>query len=327
VFAAAIGALMLLWSGPAAPATAPNALRPEVESFIAEMVSKHQFERETLRRAFRQVQPQPAIIRAMTAPATARPWYEFRSRAVDPNIDGGVRFWEENAATLARASREYGVPEEIIVATIGIETRYGRQTGSFRILDALSMLAFDYPQRAEYFRKELEEYLLLTREAGLDLPNVRGSYAGAIGLPQFLPSSYRKYAVDFDGDGRRDLGAPADSIGSIANYYQSFGWKPGQAIVVPAVGSGIDSMVDSGVKPSVKVAEFKRRGITPLRPVSDDAEAVLFAVETESGPAYWLGLQNFYVITRYNRSINYAMAIQELAQVLRAAVKPGAAKE
>jgi membrane-bound lytic murein transglycosylase B len=326
VLTAAFGAL-LLWCGLATAATAQKTLRPEVESFIAEMVSKHRFEREALRRAFGQVQPQPAIIRAMTAPATARPWYEFRSRAVDPNIDSGIRFWEENAATLARASREFGVPEEIIVATLGIETRYGRQTGSFKILDALTMLAFDYPQRAEYFRKELEEYLLLTREAGLDLPNVRGSYAGAIGLPQFLPSSYRKYAVDFDGDGRRDLGQAADSIGSVANYYRSFGWKTGQPIVIPAVGSEIDAILDSGVKPSVKVGEFKRRGVTPLRPVSDDAEAVLFAVETESGPAYWLGLQNFYVITRYNRSINYAMAIQELARALRASVKPGAANE
>lgn len=306
----------------AAQATGP--LRPEVSVFIDEMVEKHRFARGELQRVFARVQPRPAILRAISAPGTARPWHEFRSRNVDAaRISSGVRFWEQHAALLARASREFGVPEEIIVATLGIETLYGRVTGSFRVLEALSVLAFEYPPRAELFRRELEEYLLLARDADMDLLNVKGSYAGAMGVPQFLPSSYRKYAVDFDGDGTRNLWSEADAIGSVANYYRSFGWQAGEPVMVQAdVGnSEIDTMLAAGIKPGVKVAELKRRGVVPQQPVSDEADAALFMAEMENGPSYWLGLQNFYVITRYNRSINYAMAVNELARELRRAVR------
>jgi membrane-bound lytic murein transglycosylase B len=262
----------------------------------------------------------------MSAPSTARPWHEFRSRYIDTaRIAGGVKFWEQNAAALLRASRDYGVPEEIIVATIGIETLYGRDTGTVKVIDALATLAFEYPARAELFRGELEEYLLLARETGFDSLNVRGSYAGAMGIPQFLPSSYRKYAVDFDGDGKRDLwGDPADSIGSVANYYRTFGWLTGEPVTVPveAGESMVDAVIAAGIKPHLKVAELRRRGVVPLAPVSDEAEAALFSVETGSGLRYWLGLQNFYVITRYNRSVNYAMAVHELAREIRALVEP-----
>lgn len=310
----------------AASAGAHKPLRPEVEAFIVEMVRKHEFEREALRRVFAKVLPRPAIIRAMAAPAAARPWHEFRDRFIDAaRISGGVSFWEQHELTLERASRVYGVPPEIIVAIIGIETRYGRDTGSFRVLDALATLAFDYPQRAEFFSGELEQYLLLAREAGVDALNFKGSFAGAMGIPQFLPSSYRKYAVDFDGDGRRDLWNNAvDAIGSVANYLQSFGWQAGEIIAVPAEAgdSALDTMVATGIKPVIKVGDLKQRGIVPLAPVSDEAEAALFSVETELGPRFWLGFQNFYVITRYNRSINYAMAVFELARELRARVKP-----
>jgi len=327
IFRSAISATPALWfgtlvllSGLAAPAMAQKVLRPEIEAFIGEMVHKHEFRRERLRRVFSQVQPRPAIIRAMSAPATAKPWYEFRSRYVNAaRITGGVRFWEQNTVTLARASREFGVPEEIIVAIIGIETLYGRNTGSFRVLDALATLAFDYPPRAEFFLSELEEYLLLSREAELNMLSAKGSYAGAMGIPQFLPSSYRKYAVDFDGDGKCDLNDAADAIGSVAHYLQVFGWRPGEPVVIPAEAgdSEIDTMLAADLKPGIKVSEFRRRGITPLAPANDDAEAALFSVETETGPRYWLGLQNFYVITRYNRSINYAMAVYDLASELR----------
>ena len=310
----------------AAPVAAQKPLRPEVVTFIEEMVRKHGFERAVLQRMFSQVQPRPRIVRAMSAPVTARPWHEFRGRYIEATrIAGGVKFWEQNAVALLRASREYGVPEEIIVATIGIETFYGRDTGTVKVIDALATLAFDYPPRAELFRGELEEYLLLAREAGFDSLSVRGSYAGAMGIPQFLPSSYRKYALDFDGDGRRNLwDDPADSIGSVANYYRTFGWLTGEQIVVPveAAESGIDTMMAAGIKPHLKVGELRRRGVVPLAPVRDEAEAALFAVETEGGLRYWLGLQNFYVITRYNRSVNYAMAVYELAREVRALVKP-----
>jgi membrane-bound lytic murein transglycosylase B len=310
----------------ATTAHAQRPLAPEIEAFIGEVAGKHQFETGTLRRLFAQVQVRPAILRAISAPATARPWHEFRGRYVDAaRINGGAAFWREHAAVLARASREFGVPEEIIVATIGVETLYGRNTGSFRVLDALVTLAFHYPPRSELFRSELEQYLLLARETGLSAAAVRGSYAGAIGIPQFLPSSYRRYAIDFDGDGRRDLiAATADAIGSIANYYRAHGWREGEPVVVPAdaEGSGVDALLELGLKPQLTVEELKRRGVTPGISVSDEAEAALFAVETEAGPRHWLGLNNFYVITRYNRSVNYALAVHELAGELRARVRP-----
>jgi membrane-bound lytic murein transglycosylase B len=266
------------------------------------------------------------VISAITAPFTARPWHEFRSRNVDAvRINGGIKFWREHAATLARARREFGVPEEIIVATIGVESIYGRRTGGFGVLEALTMLAFNYPPRAELFRSELEHFLLLAREARFDTARVKGSYAGAIGIPQFLPSSYRRYAVDFDGDGRRDLlGSPADAIGSVANYYKAHGWREGQLIAVPAAvePEGVAELLELGIKPRLNVGELKRRGVSPAEPLEEGPAAALFVVESESGPSYWLGLNNFYVITRYNRSVNYALAVRELARELRAQYGP-----
>jgi membrane-bound lytic murein transglycosylase B len=320
---------LLAPAGVMASAGAHAALRPAVEAFIVDMVRKHDFNREALRRMFAKVQPRPAIIRAMTAPATALPWNEFRDRIIDEaRISGGVSFWAQHAQTLERATRTYGVPPEIIVAIIGIETRYGRETGSFRVLDALSTLAFDYPQRAEYFSGELEQYLLLAREARVNALNLKGSYAGAMGIAQFMPSSYRKFAVDFDGDGQRDLwNNAADAIGSVGNYLQSYGWRAGEIIVIPAdvADSALNTMEGDGIKPVFKVGDLKQRGIVPLEPVSDEANAALFSVETELGPRFWLGLQNFYVITRYNRSINYAMAVCDLARELRERVQPNGA--
>lgn len=309
----------------AAIAQSQRALSPDTEIFIGEMVQKHQFEEAALRRLFGRLRPLSSVIRAVSMPGTARPWHEFRSRNVDPaRIKGGAAFWHEHAALLSRASREYGVPEEIIVATIGIETLYGRNTGRFRVLEALATLAFNYPPRAELFRSELEAYLLLARETGIDMTGTRGSYAGAIGIPQFLPSSYRRYAVDFDADGRRDLMTAADAIGSVANYYRAFGWQAGGPVAVPVEGGGsqLENLAQAGIKPHAKVGTLKLQGVTAGAPVDESAEAAVFVVETESGPRYWLGLNNFYVITRYNRSINYALAVYELAQELRVLVKP-----
>lgn len=296
-------------------------LRPEIDSFIDEMVAKHGFQRASLRRLFRQAQPRPAVIRAISTPGTARPWYEFRASYVEERrIAAGIEFWRQHATALKRAQREYGVPEELIVATIGVETVYGRNMGRFRVLEALSMLAFDYPPRAALFRSELEAFLLLTREVGLDAMSIRGSYAGAMGIPQFLPSSYRKYAVDFDGDGRPDIWSSAsDAVGSVANYYRSFGWETGAPVVIEASASGdeVESVLAAEFRPHSRIAELKQRGIAPLSPVDEEALAMLVRVEAESGNQYWLGLQNFYVITRYNRSVNYALAVYELAQELK----------
>jgi membrane-bound lytic murein transglycosylase B len=306
----------------AAPAPASTTLAPEIEAFIQDMVRKHQFSDASLRQMFGGVAPNPKIIDLMTAPLTALPWYQFRSRYVDAlRINGGVKFWREHADTLARARREFGVPEEIIVATIGVESIYGRRTGSFGVLESLTMLAFSYPPRARLFRSELEHYLLLAREVRFDTARVKGSYAGAIGIPQFLPSSYRRYAVDFDGDGRRDLvGSTADAIGSVANYYRSHGWRAGETIVVPAEvdSSDVTALLELGIRPRLKLAELKRHGVSPVVPMEEGPEAALVEVESESGLIYWLGLNNFYVITRYNRSVNYALAVHEIAQELRA---------
>jgi membrane-bound lytic murein transglycosylase B len=316
---------MLAFFGEPASAAPPKPLRPEIAAFIEEMAQRHQYDRALLRRVLGQIKPRASILRAMSAPGTARPWHVFRGRYIDDaRISAGARFWRQHAEVIGRASREFGVPEEIIVATIGVETIYGRDTGNYKVVEALATLAFDYPPRAEFFRGELEQFLLLAREIGLDVTRVTGSYAGAIGIPQFLPSSYRKYAVDYDGDGRPDLmGAPADAIGSVANYYRSFGWEAGGGVAVRAEAdtSAVDTVLAAGIKPHTRVVELRQRGVVPLAPVRDDAEAALFSLEAETGTQYWLGLQNFYVITRYNRSVNYAMVVYELARELRSVMQ------
>ena len=297
-------------------------LRTEYETFINDIAAKHGLDTAALRRLFAQIKPQPSIIRAMNAPSTALPWHAFRKGHVDAvRINGGVKFWQQHAAILARASRDYGVPEEIICATIGIETHYGGYTGNFRILDALATLAFDYPKRAEFFRDELEQFVLMGKEAALDLAGLRGSYAGAMGIPQFMPSSYRKYAVDYDGDGKRDLWrSVADVIGSVANYYKLHEWQAGEMITVPArVSATPDAALVDDITPKIKISEFRKLGIQPATPVNDDMLAALLPLETENGMQYWFGFKNFYVITRYNRSTNYAMAVHEIAQGIKAA--------
>lgn len=292
----------------------------EKQAFVQDMVERHGFARPALERALRETKFIGSIIRAMNAPSTALPWHEFRARHVnDARIAGGLKFWTEHADVLQRAATTYQVPPEIIVATIGIETMFGRLTGNVNVLDALTTLAFGYPRRADFFRGELEQFLLLSRENGWKLNAVKGSFAGAIGVPQFIPSSYRKYAVDFDADGHRDLRQVADAIGSVANYYRQFGWQQGGTVVVPVDvgGTTLEPLLAAGLAPHTTVAEFRKRGVVPLEPVADEALATLIATETEIGTRYWLGLNNFYVITRYNRSINYAMVVHELALTLR----------
>lgn len=296
-------------------------LRPEIEAFVTDMAAKHEFDARALRALFSKAQPRPNIVRAMSAPSTAQPWHEFRPRYVENRrIEAGLRFWSENAATLARARAQFGVPEEIVVATIGIETLYGRQLGNVKVLDALTTLAFDYPRRADFFRGELEAYLLLGREQSWDLAAIRGSYAGAMGLPQFLPSSYQKYAIDFDHDGSRNLwGDAADAIGSVANYYRSHGWQDGAGTAVPASldEKALGALDTTQILPQQTVGELMQAGAMPLAPVPAEAKAAVIKLDAEAGPQYWFGLQNFYVITRYNRSVNYAMAVYELASEIR----------
>ena len=295
----------------------------EIQPFIAQMVEEHQYDRAQLERLFRQARLQQGVLQAMARPSTARPWHEFRAATITAaRLREGVDYWRRHAPALGRAADTYGVPEEIIVATIGIETVYGRAPGKGRVFDALATLAFAYPPRAALFRDELTELLLLARETRANPLRYRGSYAGALGIPQFLPGSYRRYAVDFDGDGRRDLWSDADAIGSVANYYRAYGWQSGAPVVAAIERGGPPAeeflrLVERGIQPHASVGAFRRAGATPAGEVDDDWLACAFAVETESGTAYWLGFNNFYVITRYNRSVNYAMAVYDLALELR----------
>jgi membrane-bound lytic murein transglycosylase B len=296
--------------------------RPEVREFIREMAEKHGFDTRKLRALFNAVTPRPEAVRINSqARAKPLPWPTYRATFLDPaRIHGGVEFWNDNAEALARAKAQYGVPEEIVVAIIGVETRYGAHAGNHAMLDTLATLAFDYPPRADFFRAELEQYLLLAREENIDPRDLTGSFAGAMGIPQFIASSYRKYAVDFNGDGRRDLlGSEVDAIGSVAHYLSAWNWEPENPVVLPVrVNEGAQIPVGN-VVPEKTVDELRSLGVVAADSIPGDRPAVLIALETDCEPEYWLGFRNFYVITRYNRSIAYAMAVYLLAEEIKAA--------
>ena len=237
----------------------------------------------------------------------------------DARVARGVDFWRQHEAVLARAEQEYGVPAQVIVSIIGVETFYGRNTGSFRVIDALSTLGFDYPPRAEFFRKELREFLLLTREEQVDPLTLKGSYAGAMGLPQFMPSSFRAYAVDFDGDGHINIWSnPDDAIGSVASYFKRHGWVAGEPVVIRAdvTGDRADEGLTQGIEPVKTVGELRALGWSSHDALRDDMPVTAFRLEGADGPEYWMGLKNFYAITRYNRSVMYAMAVHQLSDML-----------
>jgi membrane-bound lytic murein transglycosylase B len=304
----------------AAERTSPEPNR-EVQLFIESMAEKHGFDAATLEGLFNQARFEPRILDTMTKSAGRKTWDDYRVLFVNgDHIQRGVRFWDENADALAKARGSYGVPEELITAIIGIETHYGRNTGRFRVLDALTTLAFQYPPRAETFLAELEQYLLLTREEQISPLEARGSYAGAMGIAQFMPGSYRYFAVDFDGDGRRDLfDNTADAIGSVANYLSRHGWRAGERTVVRAQVAGEHYLpyANSGLDLDHLVAQWKWLGVTPTEELLGNEAAMLFSLTRPAGPEYWLGLNNFYVITRYNRSSYYAMAVHELGLEIR----------
>jgi membrane-bound lytic murein transglycosylase B len=237
----------------------------------------------------------------------------------DARIARGVDFWRQHEAVLARAEQEYGVPAQVIVAIIGVETFFGRNTGNYRVIDALSTLGFDYPPRAEFFRKELREFLLLARAEQLDPLTLKGSYAGAMGLPQFMPSSFRNYAVDFDGDGHINIwNNPDDAIGSVASYFKRHGWVAGEGVVSRArvQGERVDEGLTTGIEPVKTVGELRALGWSSHDALRDDLPVTAFRLEGENGPEYWMGLKNFYAITRYNRSVMYAMAVHQLSEQL-----------
>ena len=286
------------------------------------MVREHGFVRKELEALFRKAVRQPDIIRAMTPPpeAPVRSWQNYRNFFVNPQrIEAGLRFGARHADTLRRAEARYGIPAEIIMAIIGVETSFGRNMGRYRIIDALTTLAFDYPRRAEYFRSELEHFLLFARDGNIDVLGLRGSYAGAFGMPQFMPGSYRRYAVDFDGDQRVDLsGSVDDAIGSVARFLEQHGWQTGQPIAVQAATSGAPdpALLQAGIRPSLKVAELADKGV---RADTDPqgTVALIDLVSPNKDTEYWLGFENFYVITRYNRSSFYAMSVFQLGEEIR----------
>ena len=300
-----------------APAFAQSyAGRDEVKAFIDDVVKRHGFKSGELTRLFAKVQRvDPAL--KLILPGEPLTWNDYRAQFVnETRIANGVAFWKENRRSLARAEKKYGVPAQYVVAIIGVETNYGRNTGKYRVIDALSTLAFDYPPRSSYFRRELEQYLLLAREEGLNVFETRGSYAGAIGIPQFMPTSLRRYAVDFNGDGRIDLsGSSADAVGSVANFLKEHGWHAGEPVLFKARPSpeAIARYMDGSLEPRRPISELAAAGleIDPTPP-SPEALGALVAL----GAEYRVGLHNFYVITRYNRSALYAAAVNDLGEVL-----------
>lgn len=296
----------------------------ELDQFIDRMVASYGFDRVELEQLLTQAKVKNSILRAMERPSETLPWHEYHPRFINAaRINGGVKFWRKNKSVLQRAQREYGVPAALIVAIIGVETQYGRNTGSFRVLDALNTLAFHYPRRAEFFRGELEEFLLLVSEEQFNPLGLKGSYAGAIGIGQFIPSSYRRYGVDFDANGKRELDKVHDAVGSIAHYLQSHGWQSGDPVVRPAELDPARSaeILELGIKPERTLAELQRMGVICEQCGAPSVRAGVFDLETELGPAYWLSFDNFYVITRYNRSRRYAMSVHLLAEAIDAAMK------
>jgi membrane-bound lytic murein transglycosylase B len=321
---ALLGVLVACTTTASMPQPGGYASNPKVQIFINEMVAQHGFSKEELEKVFSQAHRSDDILALMSKPAEKRlAWYEYRKIFLTRSrIQGGVAFWNRNAAVLAQAEKTYGVAPQIIVAIIGVETRYGGNMGSHRVLDALSTLAFDYPPRGAFFRGELEQYLLLAREEHIDVLRTKGSYAGAMGYGQFIPSSYQRYAVDFDQDGKRDLwDSPMDIVGSVANYLRVNGWDSGAPVTTRAgvTGDGFKNVIEKGLKPELSVKQLKSEGITPARPLPDNTLAALISLDQENGPEYWLGLNNFYVITRYNHSPLYAMAVYQLSEEIRQA--------
>lgn len=298
--------------------------RAEVDAFVADMVARHGFVADELYAMFAQVHRDESVLRLIAPPARdfRRSWRAYRARFLDPaRIREGARFWNENESWLALASARYGVPPEIIVAIIGVETMYGRITGDVRVVDALTTLAFDYPRRADYFRSELEQFVLFVRDQQLDAFSLRGSYAGAIGLPQFMPGSIRRYAVDLDGDGHVDLrGNTADAIGSVGNFLAAHGWRNGEPIVFRArydSESRLAPLVEAGIRPQFTIGELADYGVASAEPVPPELPLALIDLPNgDDTTSYFLGAPNFYVITRYNRSSFYAMAVHDLSVAL-----------
>jgi len=281
------------------------------------MIKEHGFEKKYLQHWFETAKSNQKILKTISRPAEASmPWHKYRNIFIQQErVDKGIAFWKEHAETLARAESSFGVPAEVIVGLIGVETKYGRIKGNFDVFNALYTLGFHFPRRSKFFRKELKEFLLLAREQDWSVGSIKGSYAGAMGYGQFMPSSYRMYAVDFDGDGKIDLlNNPVDAIGSVANYIKVHGWEADGELVykVKVTGDKYQSLLKRRLKPAATVAEFIKAGVEVSNKLDPKLKAVLIELQQKGHKEYWLGLHNFYVISRYNPRAMYTMAVIQL---------------
>lgn len=319
-----ISALAVLCS-PAVVAADYTSEHPAVEPFVAEMQSEHGFSADYVRGLLAQAERKQSILDAISRPAErVRPWHEYRAIFItDQRIEQGLAFWDEHRDALAQAEKVYGVEPEIILAIIGVETFYGRNKGSHRVIDALTTLGFDYPPRADFFRGQLKAYLVLAREQNVDPLSLTGSYAGAMGYPQFIPSSYQAFAVDFDEDGTTDIwNNPVDAIGSAANYFHEHRWQHREPVAVQATVKGADyrkGLTIPNLEARHSVAQLREWGWELPTSLPEDARVMAFEFDAGEHMQYWVGLDNLYVITRYNRSVMYAMVVNQLAELLREA--------
>ncbi len=291
-----------------------------INIFIEQMHTKHDFKKTDLERWFDAVEIKESILKAISRPAEGMPWHKYRKIFLNKSrIQGGVKFWQENQHALNKTAERYGVPPEIVVAIIGVETLYGKHTGTYRVIDALSTLGFNYPKRSKFFLRELESFLLLCRNENMDPLDPTGSYAGAMGLPQFMPSSFIAYAADFENDAKRDIwNNTADAIASVGNYFAKHHWKKDQPIAFPVTAKGdqYKKLLTSSLKPDVTIEEIQKSNITLVDPLPAETKVKLLEFEQPDSTDLWLGLNNFYVITRYNRSPLYAMAVYQLSQAI-----------
>jgi membrane-bound lytic murein transglycosylase B len=315
---APIVALLLLCISAPVFAEGFDVSREDIQKFVDTMVRRHRFERDEVTSLLASAQPQPKILEAIQRPAErSLAWWEYRQRFMTPErIDGGVQVWRQHADELARIAAQTGVPAEYLIAITGVETFYGRITGRYRVLDSLATLGFDYPPRGDFFRRELEQFLLMSREERLDPREPLGSYAGAMGIPQFMPSSFRRFAVDGSGDGHRNLWeAGADVFASVGNYLREHGWRAGQPVLAEAYSVGAaDDPATARLALADTVESLQKRGYVFQTMLSGKSRAMLVPAQLAESLTWRVGFANFYAITRYNRSPLYAMAVHDLAQ-------------
>ena len=299
-----------------------NEISVSQDEFIAQMAKRHNFDATKLTKVLKQTIVSQTILDAISRPAEKKlTWHKYRKIFLkEKRINQGVAFIQKNKAKLSEAEKKFGVPAEIITAIIGVETFYGRIAGSYRVVDALNTLAFHYPKRANFFRSEFEQFLLLAREQGFDPLSLKGSYAGAMGMPQFISSSYRHYAIDFDGDDTIDIWNNSDdAIGSVANYFAEHGWEKGKPVVVKVKveGENYKQTLDGNLELDIYESDLERLGIKSHSSFEKNEKLKLFEYELAKENEYWLAHKNFYVITRYNHSSLYAMAVYQLAMEIK----------